>query len=286
MRYVSYHLDGEDRVGRLVHDLVHPLVGIDRIDHRTTAAALASAPVDEGAGLPFSQLRLLPASPEPRRVVCVGLNYRDHIAETRRSDSDYPVLFGKFASSLIGARDPILLPPEPKFVDYEGELAVIIGKTGRRIAPEDAMGHVLGYAVANDITMRDYQYKTHQWMQGKAWDASTPLGPVIVTPDEVQLDSCGIRTYVNGRLVQDSDLGHLIFSIPTLISTVSEFTTLQPGDVILTGTPGGVGYRRDPQLALQAGDTVVVDIDGVGRIESAVVAEEVGAAELIMTGVG
>jgi acylpyruvate hydrolase len=132
---------------------------------------------------------------------------------------------------------------------------------------------VLGYAVANDVTMRDYQYKTHQWLQGKAWDGSTPIGPYLHTPDEVDVTAVGLRTVLNGTTLQESDTSLLIFDIPTLISTISEFTTLLPGDVILTGTPGGVGFRRDPQVFLEPGDEVRVEIDGLGEVRNQVVAE-------------
>jgi acylpyruvate hydrolase len=157
-------------------------------------------------------------------------------------------------------------------VDFEGEMAVVIGRGGRRIAEADARGHVLGYTVANDITMRDFQYKTHQWMQGKAWDASTPLGPYLVTPGEVDIDTAGIRTVLNGEKMQESDLSQLIFTVPRLIATISTFTALRPGDVILTGTPGGVGYRRDPKVLLSQGDRVSVEIDGIGAVQNAVTA--------------
>jgi acylpyruvate hydrolase len=198
----------------------------------------------------------------------VGLNYRSHIEETRREDSRYPVLFTNFASALLPADGVIELPPESDQVDYEGELAVVIGRTGRRIGEADAQNHVLGYAVANDVTMRDYQYKTHQWLQGKSWDRSTPLGPDIVTPGEVDIDSAGIQTVLNGVVLQSSDLGRLIFAIPRLIAYISTFTALDPGDIILTGTPGGVGFRRDPQVFLRPGDKVDVEIQGVGRISN------------------
>jgi len=150
--------------------------------------------------------------------------------------------------SLLGAYDDIVLPPESQQVDYEGELVVVIGHGGRRIAEQDALDHVLGYTVANDITMRDFQYKTHQWIQGKAWDASTPVGPYLVRPSEVDISHAGIRTILNGQKVQESDLSRLIFSIPHLISTISTFSTLRTGDLILTGTPGGVGYARPSAL--------------------------------------
>ncbi len=274
MRYVSYLVDHQRHVGEARGDNLVPLVGIDAIQPGIGSRELAQAARDETAAIGRGAVLILPVVPSPRRVICIGLNYRSHIKETQRADSDYPVLFPKFASSLIGAHDDILMPLESIQVDYEGELAVVIGAAGRRIRQEDAESHVLGYAVANDVTMRDYQYKTHQWMQGKAWDGSTPIGPEIVTPDEVDLPSAGIRTWVNGEKVQDSDLSRLIFPIPKLIATISEFTRLEEGDIILTGTPGGVGFRRDPQLFLHPGSTVVVEIDGVGRLESQVVQEE------------
>jgi acylpyruvate hydrolase len=155
-------------------------------------------------------------------------------------------------------------------VDFEGEMAVVIGRAGRRIAEADALDHVLGYTVANDITMRDFQYKTHQWMQGKAWDASTPLGPYLVTPGEIDIDAAGIRTVLNGEKMQESDLSQLIFTVPRLIATISTFTALRPGDVILTGTPGGVGYRREPKVSLSVGDWITVEIDGIGTTQNEV----------------
>jgi acylpyruvate hydrolase len=254
-------------------DLVRPLVDVVEINSSTDTDLLAGA-TRSTQTVPLGALRLRPASPSPRRVLCVGLNYRSHITETKREDSDYPVLFAKYASSLIADGDDILLPPESVQPDYEGELAVVIGRPGRRIARDDAMDHVLGYSVANDVTFRDFQYRTHQWIQGKAWDASTPLGPAIVTPDEVDLDASAIRTIIDGEVLQESKL-LFIFDIPELISTISTFTRLEPGDVILTGTPGGVGFRRDPQRFLRAGELAVVEIDGVGRLENRVRAEAV-----------
>jgi acylpyruvate hydrolase len=184
------------------------------------------------------------------------------------------VLFTKWAQSLTGPRDPIALPPESVQVDYEGELAVVIGTAGRRIAAADALAHVAGYTVANDVTMRDYQYKTHQWLQGKAWDACTPLGPWLVTPDEVgDVAMLDIALTRNGDTLQSASLAQLMFDVPTLISRVSEFATLLPGDVILTGTPGGVGFRREPQVFLEPGDRVAVEISRVGRVENLITRE-------------
>ena len=278
MRYVSIARAGRNHVGVLDDAGVHVLEGVTEIDASTDIAALRDAPAASEA-IPLADVELRPASPAPRRIVCVGLNYRSHIDETGRGDSDYPVLFAKFASNLIAAGSDIQLPPEGAQPDYEGELAVVIGRRGRRISPQNALDHVLGYSVANDITIRDFQYLTHQWLPGKAWDASTPLGPAIVTPDEVDLQAAGIRTLINGELVQESSLDLLIFSIPRLIAEISTFTELEPGDVILTGTPAGVGYRRSPQRFLGPGDTVVVEIDGVGRLENGVVAETVDRSQ-------
>lgn len=270
MSYVSYRHEGQTRVAEIDGDTVLPLRGIDRITASTDATVLAKAERDQTQRTTLIGLDLLPASPEPRKILCVGLNYNSHIAETGRETPTYPVLFAKFASNLIAAYDDIHLPSESSQVDYEGELAIIIGKTGRRIRAERALEYVLGYSVANDVTMRDYQYKTPQWIQGKAWDSCTPLGPAVISPSDVDLSAAHIRTTLNGTIVQDSDLSKLIFTIPTLIATISEFTVLEPGDVILSGTPAGVGYRRDPQMFLQPGDVIAVEVEGVGRIENRV----------------
>ena len=275
MSWVSYRYRGIEHVGLVDGDDYVPLAGIRRIDRSTGAPQLRAATVEARGRVPAAETELLPPSWAPEKIFCVGLNYRDHIAETGRDTPQYPVLFPKYADSLIAADRPIPIPAESNQVDYEGELAVVIGAPGRRIPRDRAAQHVLGYTVANDVTMRDYQYKTHQWVQGKAWDAATPLGPYLVAPEDVDLGHAGIRTLVDGATVQESDLGQLLFDIPSLIATISEFTGLRPGDVILTGTPGGVGFRRKPQLFLTPGSTVSVEIDGVGRIDSAVIAEQV-----------
>jgi acylpyruvate hydrolase len=274
MRFASYIYDGTERVGVLEGGHLIPLDGLSELGRDTPAHVLRDATRLEAERVPVADVRLRPVVPRPDKIVCVGLNYHSHVDETKRELPTYPVLFTKFASSLIGARDPIQRPPESTQVDYEAELAVIVGSVVRRASREQAAAAVLGHCVANDITMRDYQYKTHQWLQGKAWDGSTPLGPYLVTPDEVDAGDLRIRLTLNGQELQSSSTSRLMFDVPTLISTISEFTTLLPGDVILTGTPGGVGYRRDPQVFLQDGDVVSVEIDGVGELENAVVAEQ------------
>ncbi len=272
MPYASYELDEQHHVGYLEGEQLIPLDGLTEIGIGTPLDALRTARRLTAQAVPVDRVRLLPVVPHPSKVLCVGLNYADHIAETGRETPTYPVLFPKYASSLLGGHDEIALPSESSQVDWEGELAVVIGRTGRRITPDEAMNHVAGYTVANDITMRDYQYKTHQWLQGKAWDRSTPVGPYLVTPDEVDLAAAGIRTILNGTVVQQSSIAQLYFSVAQLIATISEFAALRPGDLILTGTPAGVGYRRSPKLFLAPGDTIAVEIDGVGRLENKVVA--------------
>jgi len=273
MAYATYEHNGVRHVGRVDGDHLIPLDGLAELGRDTPSEVLAGARELPADAVPLSDVRLRPVVPAPAKIFCVGLNYHAHVGESRRELPTYPVLFCKFASSLIGARDDIVLPPESSQVDYEAELAVVIGTAGRRIPAERALDHVLGYTVANDVTMRDYQYKTHQWLQGKAWDDATPLGPTLALPDEVDLGGAGIRTRCRGELLQSSDLSKLIFDVPTLIATVSEFTALQPGDLILTGTPGGVGYRRDPQLFLRDGDEITVEIDGIGALTNRVRAE-------------
>jgi acylpyruvate hydrolase len=273
MRFASVSHAGSPLLVRVEGEEATPLAGASELGRETSSSWLSSA---EPAGdpIPVATLRFRPLVPRPSKVICIGLNYVAHIQETKREESDYPVLFPKFASSLTGPYDPLPLPPESEAVDFEGELAVVIGSTTRRVSRERALEHVAGVAVANDVTMRDYQYRTHQWMQGKAWDAVTPLGPELVTLEEIG-DGTGLtlRTTLNGEVVQEASTDMMIFDIPTLVSTISTFTTLEPGDVILTGTPSGVGARREPPLFLKDGDVLVTEVDGLGRLENRIVSE-------------
>ncbi|MFF1384221.1 fumarylacetoacetate hydrolase family protein [Arthrobacter sp. NPDC058288] len=271
MAYANYQYKGRNFIGEVDGDHLVPLAGLTDVGPETSVELLASAARLTESRVALSDVTLRAASPRAGKILCVGLNYKDHANDA--STAVFPILFPKYTSTLVGPDDDIILPPESTQVDFEGELAVIIGKTGRRIAQQDAMDHILGYCVSNDVTMRDFQNKSHQWLQGKVWDNTTPLGPCIVTPAEADITKAVISTTLNGQVVQKSDLSHLIFSIPTLIATISEFTTLEPGDVILTGTPSGVGYRRDPQLFLKDGDTITVAVEGVGSITNNVRAE-------------
>jgi acylpyruvate hydrolase len=273
MRFASVVHDNVAMAVAIEGDQAFPLQRVHELGRSTPLSVLRDPPLDRESALPVSELRRRPVVPRPGKVICVGLNYAAHIEETKREHSDYPVLFTKFATTLTGPYDPIPLPPESEAIDYEGELVVVIGERGRRIPPDEARDFVAGYAVANDVSMRDYQYKTHQWLQGKAWDASTPVGPDLVTLDETT-EPLTLRTFVNGEKVQEASTELLIFDVATLVSVVSQFATIEPGDLILTGTPGGVGYRREPQLLLGDGDVVVVEVDGVGRLENRCVADQ------------
>jgi acylpyruvate hydrolase len=207
---------------------------------------------------------------EPRKVICVGLNYRSHITEMGRDLPQYPTLFAKFAQTLTGPRDDVQYVTEDPELDWEGELVVVIGTGGRRILEENADQHIAGYTVANDISMRGWQFRTKEWLQGKIWERSTPVGPVVVTPDEVDLQTARLTTTVNDEVMQEHAIADLLFSPGHLVAYISTMVTLEPGDIILTGTPGGVGRARNPAVFLAVGDRVKVTIDGIGELDTAI----------------
>ena len=232
-----------------------------------------------GATLAVDGLDYAPLVPAPDKIICVGLNYRDHVAEMGREPPDFPTTFAKYRSSLVGAHDDIVLPPESTSVDWEAELAVIIGVPVRRADPATATAAIAGYAVLNDVSMRDWQNRTLQFLQGKTWESSTPLGPWLVTPDEPGATpgvDQQIGCTVDGEVVQASNTGELVFDAPTLVAYLSTVLTLLPGDVIATGTPGGVGVFRKPPRFLADGDVVTVEIEGIGRLENTCVFERAG----------
>jgi acylpyruvate hydrolase len=265
---------GERRFAALVEgEEVLPLRDVEELGASTPSEVLADPPLT-GESLRLEDVSLRPVIPRPGKIVCVGLNYKAHVDEGVYDVPDYPVLFSKFAETLVGAGQPVLVPPESEAVDYEAELAFVIGSPVRRAAGDAALAAVGGYTVANDVSMRDYQYKTHQWLPGKNWASSTPLGPFLVTPDEVgDPHALDISLERNGERMQAANTRLFIFDIPTIVATLSEFTPLVPGDVVLTGTPAGVGYRRDPKVLLEDGDRLVVEIENVGRLENTVAAE-------------
>ena len=273
MRFASCLLGDRRLAGLVEDDTVRPLRDVVELGRDTPSEVLADPPVIDER-VPLADVRLLPVVPHPGKIVCVGLNYRAHAEEGGYDVPDYPALFTKFAETLVAAGDPILLPPESAAVDFEAELAFVIGHTVRRAPGASALEAVAGYTAANDISMRDYQYRTAQWLPGKNWAASTPLGPFLVTPDEVgDPHQLHIALELNGERMQSANTSQFIFDVPTLVATISEFIPLAPGDVVLSGTPSGVGYRRDPKILLRDGDRVTVEIERVGRLENPVSAE-------------
>lgn len=233
--------------------------------------------IAEGAEerLPQDRGRVTALIPAASKVICTGVNYRSHIDEMGDTPPAYPTLFAKFAESLHPPYEDIMVTAPDEMIDWEGELAIVIGRTGRNIQRAEATSFIAGYTVANDVSMRSFQFRTSEWLQGKAWEASTPLGPVIVTPDEFD-PRARLRTWVGEDIVQSATVDDLLFSSEELVEYISRIVTLKPGDVILTGTPGGVGIARTPQRFLVDGDVVRVEIDGIGAVENCIRVHHVG----------
>lgn len=237
------------------------------------AAASATGSASPVAGADFA-----PLIPHPSKIVCVGLNYRHHILEMGREIPEYPTLFAKFKETLIGAHDDVQLPPESVKVDWEAELGMVIGTRVRRASESQAAAAIAGFTVLNDVSMRDWQNRTPMWDQGKTWESSTPVGPFLVTPDEVDggvRPTLDITCVVNGQTMQSANTGDLVFDPVLLVQYISTIVTLNPGDLIATGTPGGVGQARDPQVFLSDGDILVTQIAGLGELRNRTVAEVV-----------
>ncbi len=228
---------------------------------------------DTGDRGSFEDADIAPVVSRPGKIVCVGLNYRDHILEMQRGLPEHPTLFAKFAEALIGARDILELPAESDQVDWEAELALVIACRVRHADDAAAAAAIGGFAVINDVTMRDWQHRSSQWLQGKTFERSAPFGPVLVTPDELPgtvRPDLTVQTRVNGDVVQQASTRDLVFDPVALVAYVSAFVTLQPGDVISTGTPGGVGHARTPPRYLGHGDTLTTEITELGRCENPV----------------
>jgi acylpyruvate hydrolase len=252
----AVRLDGERAVELDVGDVGELLgAGVD----------LSAAPVT-GATHAVDDLDLAPLVPQPGKIICLGLNYRAHIIETGRELPAFPTLFAKFADALVGAHEGIELPPEAQRPDWEAELAFVIGRTVRRARGDDARDAIAGYTICNDITMRDWQYRTLQWLQGKTWERSTPLGPFLATPDEVDdARDLRVRCEVDGEVMQDASTADLLLNPTEIVEYVSTIVTLRPGDVVSTGTPGGIGEARDPKVSLRPGQVVRTTIEGLGE---------------------
>lgn len=253
-------------------DLGVPDVGalLNRPDWASYAADAAGPAYDPAAA------DLAPPVPRPGKILCVGLNYRTHILEMGRELPAYPTLFAKYPEALIGPADPILLPPESGAVDWEAELALVVGRTVRRASAAEAARAIAGFTVLNDVTMRDWQYRTPQWLQGKTFEGSTPTGPVLVTPDELPggtAPALMLTGSVDGEIVQKASTDDLVFKPVALVQYVSTILTLRPGDLIAAGTPGGVGHARQPARYLANGMRLMTEISGIGRLDNAVLAE-------------
>ncbi len=226
----------------------------------------------QSLAIDLNAVRLLPPVPVPPKILCVGLNYDDHLEESGLKKPAYPEIFARFATSLIPHQEPIRRPRESIALDYEAELAVVIGRPGRRIPQEQALDHVAGYSLFNDASVRDFQLRTPQWTMGKNFDGTGSFGPWLVTPDAVPPGARGLRIQgrLNGRVMQDARTDQLIFSVPALIEMISIAMSLERGDVIITGTPGGVGAARKPPVFMQPGDIFEVEIEGIGVLTNSV----------------
>jgi acylpyruvate hydrolase len=255
--------------GDRVVELVAPHVGV-------LLAAGDDDPVvgREAAEHAWDDVDFAPVVPRPGKIICLGLNYRSHILEMGRELPEHPTLFAKYAESLVGARDPIVLPPEVHEPDWEAELAIVIGRFVRRATPETALDAIAGYTICNDVSMRDWQYRTQQWLQGKTWDCSTPLGPVLVTPDEIDhARDLRIRCELDGTVMQEATTADLVHGPAAIVSYISTILTLKPGDVISTGTTAGVGHARKPPVYLRPGQVLRTSIEGIGELVNPCVAE-------------
>ncbi|HVK64992.1 MAG TPA: fumarylacetoacetate hydrolase family protein [Polyangium sp.] len=252
-------------VGALLRSPAYDAQKLADVVERTAASAL----------LRDDEVRLRPVVPAPGKLLCLGLNYVDHAAENALRPPEYPVVFGRYPTSLVGHGEPLVLPSVSTHFDYEAELVVVIGKTCRKVSRAQALDHVAGYTLLNDGSIRDYQMRTHQWTIGKNVDATGALGPELVTADELPLGAKGLvlRGLLNGKVMQEANTSDMIFSVADAISILSEVMTLEAGDMIATGTPGGVGFVRNPPVFLKPGDVFEVQVERVGTLRNHVIAE-------------
>ena len=280
MKLCSFTIDGTASYGLVIDDGIvdlrrrfeAPTLRDFLATHGADAAnAFANDQVDHA----FGDVTHEPVIPNPDKIICVGLNYHAHIEETGREETTYPVLFARYPGSQVGHGEPLVKPLESDKFDYEGEVAVIIGKEGRRISEEDALEYVAGYACYNDGSVRDWQKHSHQFMPGKTFAGTGGFGPWMVTADEIpDPTKLRLQTRLNGEVVQDTSLSLLVASIPRLIAYCSTILPLLPGDVIVSGTPGGVGARRSPPLWMVDGDLCEVEVSGIGTLANPVQAEQ------------
>jgi 2-keto-4-pentenoate hydratase/2-oxohepta-3-ene-1,7-dioic acid hydratase in catechol pathway len=276
MRFCSFNLDGAPAWGVVMRENVIAIDQWPSLRAAIAEGALESIEVEKlnGPRIHLDAVQFRPLIGHPSKIICVGLNYENHRVETGRALVPYPTIFTRFGDSQTAHGAPILLPPESVQLDYEGELAVVVSKPGRRISSSQALEYVAGYSCYNDASIRDWQAHTIQFGPGKNWPQTGAFGPWLVTPDEFgDIGKQRIQTRLNGLVMQDAFLEQMIFSVPKLIEYISTFTALMPGDVIVSGTPGGVGAKRIPQIFMKPGDRVEVEIDGIGILSNGIVRE-------------
>jgi 2-keto-4-pentenoate hydratase/2-oxohepta-3-ene-1,7-dioic acid hydratase in catechol pathway len=285
MRFVAFAVDnrsglavetaGGELRGLFKQDSDYPGDLIEMLRRGKDAIAGAARTLAAGKRLDRERIRFLPPLVNPQKIVCVGLNYADHAKESPYEQPKYPALFCRFNSTLVGHGAPIVRPRVSEQLDYEGELVVIIGKRGRHITADRALEHVAGYSIFNDASIRDYQFKSPQWTVGKNFDATGAFGPNFVTPDDLPPGARGLRlqTRLNGQVVQDATTADMLFDVVSLITIISEAMTLEVGDVIVSGTPAGVGFARKPPLWMKNGDVCEVEIEGIGVLRNPIIDE-------------
>ncbi|WP_134728230.1 fumarylacetoacetate hydrolase family protein [Amycolatopsis nivea] len=275
MKLATLRVDGGTRAVRLDGDVLVDLGSPDLGALFAQDGWEAHAAQATGRTWPAEGADLAPVVPRPSKVVCVGHNYTNHIKEMGRELPAYPTLFPKFADTLTGPADPIVKPPETDALDWEVELVVVVGRTVRRASEDEAAAAIAGFTVMNDVSVRDWQFRTIEWTQGKIWQSSTPVGPYVVTPDEVGgvRPALEVKTTVDGRVMQQDDTGTLLFDPVHLVQYISTIVQLNPGDLIATGTPAGVGHARDPKIYLTGGETVVTEVAGIGACVNQIVKE-------------
>lgn len=272
MKLVSFTKpDGSESFGRVDGDTINELKSAQCPDLKSAIAANSLESLPTTGTVPLADITYLPVVPNPEKIICIGLNYANHVKETGREQKKYPTIFTRWTDSLAAHDQPLLKPDFSDRFDYEGELAIIIGKSGRFITQENAMSHIAGYSVFNDGSVRDWQRHNIQFVPGKNYPQTGGFGPFMITPEDISdVTALRVQTRVNGDLVQDQPVSDMIWDIPFLIEYISTFTPLSTGDVIVTGTPGGVGDKRTPPLYLFPGDTVEISVEGVGKLTNSI----------------
>jgi 2-keto-4-pentenoate hydratase/2-oxohepta-3-ene-1,7-dioic acid hydratase in catechol pathway len=290
MRLFSYEEQGQPRIGVLKNADAKEFIDLSQaapalptdmgaliaMPGGLAAAQQAAAKATASVVKPMAGVRFLPLVPRPGKIVCLGLNYADHAKEGGHARPEYPSFFLRGATSMIGHNEPIIRPKASTKLDYEAELAVVIGKRARHLTKANALDCVAGYSCFNDGSIRDYQRKTNQWTIGKNFDGSGPFGPWLVTPDELPPGAAGLRiqSRLNGKVMQDSNTGLFLWDVVEALCIITECMTLEPGDVIITGTPAGVGYARTPPVWMAPGDICEIDIEGIGILSNPIADEK------------